>query len=295
VSSTASADEETDGSPVASIEAAAPDVVAGAQPVMETDQGMAAVVPDGTVATTSDASDGVAIDINDVGIVVVLPNADDAEMTDSGSDAITYDNGDGSSSAVFANSDSSVTFVSVVESPDSPVRYTYEYEGAELKQSPDGGVTLWSEGIQVGYLLTPWAVDASGQDVPTHYEVDGSKLTQVVDHMSGTYAYPIVADPTQNLGGNSLYSSVQLDINPSAATTIVRVTPAPNINWGRMPRSTGLAPYFAIVPSAYEGQKYQDQLVCHWVNAGYAKVPWNLDSWRPNVGYTATVLAACNP
>lgn len=291
----ASADAVAEDSTVETIEAAVPEVVARAEPVVETGDGLVAIVPEGTVSASPDASDGVAIDINEVEILVVLPSADHAEATDSEAEAFTYDNGDGSSSAVFANSDNSVTFVSVLESSDSPDRYTYEYQGVELRQSSDGGVTLWSEGVQVGYLLTPWAVDASGQDVPTHYEVEGGLLTQVVDHTSRTYEYPIVADPTQNLGGNSLYSNIKLDINPSTATTIVRVTPAPNINWVRMPRSTGLASYYALVPSAYEGQKYQDQLVCHWANAGYLKVPWNLDSWRPNVGYAATVLAACNP
>ncbi|MGO2752122.1 MAG: DUF2599 domain-containing protein [Pseudoclavibacter sp.] len=62
-----------------------------------------------------------------------------------------------------------------------------------------------------------------------------------------------------------------------------------------MSRSNGIPPYNSLVPSAYRGTKYHDQLVCHWGNAGYFKVPWNLDSWRPNVGYPATVAAACNP
>ncbi|HPY25050.1 MAG TPA: DUF2599 domain-containing protein [Mycobacterium sp.] len=44
-----------------------------------------------------------------------------------------------------------------------------------------------------------------------------------------------------------------------------------------------------------ESQKYRDQLICHVWNAARVKVPWNLDSWRPNVGYNATVLALCNP
>lgn len=53
--------------------------------------------------------------------------------------------------------------------------------------------------------------------------------------------------------------------------------------------------YKAIVPSNYESQKYRDQLICHVWNAARVKVPWNLDSWRPRVGYNATVLAWCNP
>lgn len=44
----------------------------------------------------------------------------------------------------------------------------------------------------------------------------------------------------------------------------------------------------------YEGQKWRDQLVCRIANA-WDQTPWNLDSWRPNVGHAATVFAKCNP
>lgn len=41
-----------------------------------------------------------------------------------------------------------------------------------------------------------------------------------------------------------------------------------------------------------------DQFLCHW---NYARVvepdkpSWNLEPWRPAVGYNATVAALCNP
>ncbi|MCX7537857.1 DUF2599 domain-containing protein [Corynebacterium sp. P5875] len=38
----------------------------------------------------------------------------------------------------------------------------------------------------------------------------------------------------------------------------------------------------------------KNQLSCHVSNAP-GKDPWNLESWRPDVGYSATVQAACNP
>ncbi|PZE34303.1 DUF2599 domain-containing protein [Curtobacterium sp. MCPF17_031] len=52
--------------------------------------------------------------------------------------------------------------------------------------------------------------------------------------------------------------------------------------------------YKTLVSSSYEGRKWRDQLVCHWANA-WNKTPWNLDAWRPDVGYTKTVIALCNP
>lgn len=48
-------------------------------------------------------------------------------------------------------------------------------------------------------------------------------------------------------------------------------------------------------PSSVHGRKFRDQLVCHLATVGYWKNPWNLEAWRPDVGYARTVLAACNP
>jgi Protein of unknown function (DUF2599) len=41
-----------------------------------------------------------------------------------------------------------------------------------------------------------------------------------------------------------------------------------------------------------------DQFECHWVFARLVdptKTSWNLEPWRPDVGYQATVAARCNP
>ncbi|WP_433597632.1 DUF2599 domain-containing protein [Nocardia sp. CA-135953] len=42
----------------------------------------------------------------------------------------------------------------------------------------------------------------------------------------------------------------------------------------------------------------RDQFVCHWVWARVVqpnKESWNLEPWRPAMGYQATVQASCNP
>lgn len=41
----------------------------------------------------------------------------------------------------------------------------------------------------------PWAYDANSKTVPTHYEVNGTKLTQIIEHKNGGFAYGITADP----------------------------------------------------------------------------------------------------
>ena len=42
----------------------------------------------------------------------------------------------------------------------------------------------------------------------------------------------------------------------------------------------------------------REQFLCHWTFARVvdpAKPSWNLEPWRPAVGYAATVAASCNP
>lgn len=43
-------------------------------------------------------------------------------------------------------------------------------------------------------------------------------------------------------------------------------------------------------------KKFYDQLICHPAS-GIARVKgtWNIDSWRPDVGWWRTILTGCNP
>jgi hypothetical protein len=61
----------------------------------------------------------------------------------------------------------------------------------------DGGsvAAVNSNGDPIAVTPAPWAVDATGANVPTHYEVRGNTLVQVVDHLDADYAYGIVVDP----------------------------------------------------------------------------------------------------
>lgn len=50
----------------------------------------------------------------------------------------------------------------------------------------------------------------------------------------------------------------------------------------------------SVTPTRYHTATIKNQLFCHIGNAHYRN-PWNLETWRPNVGLPATVAAACNP
>ena len=67
--------------------------------------------------------------------------------------------------------------------------------GTELYTIPDGRVSVGdAEGNLLAGVDAPWAVDATGKAVATHYTVDGTTLTQHLDYTADT-VFPVVADP----------------------------------------------------------------------------------------------------
>ena len=72
-----------------------------------------------------------------------------------------------------------------------------DFDGAAslVVDSAGGVVALDGSGQVVAAVDAPWARDANGTEVPTRFVVEGTTLTQVVDHTTATFAYPITADP----------------------------------------------------------------------------------------------------
>jgi hypothetical protein len=90
-------------------------------------------------------------------------------------------------------------FLAVLRSKSAPRDYTFRPtfgENTRVELRGNGGAAIFSadkkDAVEVA---PPWAVDANGRSVPTHFEVRGAALVQVVDHRAGNFAYPIVADP----------------------------------------------------------------------------------------------------
>lgn len=101
--------------------------------------------------------------------------------------------------------DGSVRLQTIVKSPSAPSTYTYAFGGdVELTLLDDGSVEVTetiADGVtaSVGLVDAPWAIDANGSAVPTHYTADDNSLTQYVDH-SAQHAYSVVADPKVSKG-----------------------------------------------------------------------------------------------
>ena len=124
-------------------------------------------------------------------------------------------------------------------------------------ESADPIVVVDKNNMLIAGFGEAWAKDANGKDMPTNYEIKDGSLIQKVDHNQPGVQYPVVADPY-----------LWIDLIDSA-------------EWLQRGINTNIG-------------GLRDQYICHQQFA-FFKDRWNLDEWRPDVSYPATVAAGCNP
>jgi hypothetical protein len=292
--------QDNDTDVLSAIQAAAPEVLDAVadngDPVEVTDA--AAVVESGDLTTTipDDASDGITIAAKgEEAISIGLPNAESAEEAhEEAPGIVSYDNGDGSTTVPVAKPDGSVQITTVIDGPEAPHEYEYPLDlpaGATLEQDGSGFVSILSaDGEFLGGVAPAWAKDATGNDVSTRYEIDGTTLTQIVAH-SASDAYPVVADPW--LGVDLISRTIW-----TSSLTTLQVYPT---DWGRnapiAARWAALAEVQTKTPGTREdSSSMKDQLLCHFDARIYdpGKTSWNIDTFRPYIVYTKLVFAKCN-
>lgn len=100
--------------------------------------------------------------------------------------------------------DGGLQMATIIHESKSPERFEYQLDIPDdaTTREDHGGVFIEDkDGKLIGGFTPPWAKDANGVDVPTHYVVEGNRLVQVVDHQEAkNIAYPIVADPIYRKG-----------------------------------------------------------------------------------------------
>lgn len=146
------------------------------------------------------AKGDVELSLGGFSLGIGLPNADESGAGEVlGDGTVVYPSAGESANAVVPT-DGGVQLLSVLESSEASQTYAYDLElpaGYRLETTPDGGAHVVGADGTAGVVFEPaWAVDAAGRSVPTHYTVQGSTLTQVVEHQGlDGVAYPVVADP----------------------------------------------------------------------------------------------------
>lgn len=148
----------------------------------------------------TDASEGVGLTAGDFSFRIGLPNADEAGSAARAEGGTTAYPSEGDSANAVVPVQGGVQLLSIIENEDAAETYSYPLElpdGYLLESTPDGGAQVVDARGTVKVVFEPaWAKDAAGVSVPTHYEVEGSTLTQVVEHRSvSDVSYPVVADP----------------------------------------------------------------------------------------------------
>lgn len=268
---------------------------------------------DSRIASTDSAEITLPVDPGDpityrVGtekLEITLPVASesaDAKVVDG---LVAYDNRDGSTTVPIPQEDGSLQISTVISGPSSPSAYTYELglpAGYELVPSDVGagiGIAAADQSDLLGVFAAPWATDSNGQSVPTHYEIQGTNLVQVVDHSAADYTYPIVADPWLN---QDLYYSPSLTSWNGAFK--VNVIPRQHgQDWA------GIATWWAHAdevndklaaryPTRPASQRWndnvQEQLYCHIAGLPLSLPEYNLEAARTFLYWESQVIYKCN-
>jgi hypothetical protein len=153
-------------------------------------------VPVAEIELPEDPSEGLALGA----LTVHLPGASAAEdaIALSG-DTVVYADASPGVTVAAEQFNGGVRALIVIDSPAAQTRYDFPMSGAQtVSLLPDGGVAIVAQDGLVTIVPPAWAKDAYGASVPTHYEVNGTTITQVVDHVGA--AYPVVADPEYTSG-----------------------------------------------------------------------------------------------
>jgi hypothetical protein len=169
---------------------------ATATPVVATRDDFTAAIGDGSVEIPRDSDDAVTASADGTSISLDIP-ARGTSATRVGGTVVYRGGTDASDLAVQAIPDGVRALVSINDA-SAPRTYEFPLSGdvARVDQNPDGSLILFdSAGNDLGTVDAPWALDANGNSVPTHFEVDGTTVVQVVDFSSQT-AFPVTADPS---------------------------------------------------------------------------------------------------
>jgi hypothetical protein len=169
--------------------------------------------------------------------------------------------------------DSTVQVATVISSADAPTRYDYDLgvpAGVSLELDGTGAVIVDETGHQIGSFAPPWAKEANGKAVATHYQVDRATLTLVVD-LSGDIAFPVVTDPTYTT--SSIYTSkaqvARIYKGMKAVGSLCAVIPLPyplSAYWG------GFAPAQAIEQAYWQGKRVRvDYISCGFNYCSYTE------------------------
>lgn len=262
----------------------------------------ASVTADSTTITVpANPEDGIQI-TDDSTVTVGLPFAEDATAAVIDEGVLVYDNGNGSVTAPVLKEEGAVQITTVINAPTAPQRYEYPIEipaGGSAEFIENTLSVLNADGSLALGIAPPWATDADGVAVPTHFEYANQVLTQVVDH-GDSYTYPIVADP---YAGKSLlkYANVKFVSKGAIVNTMPtahgREYSAPYLHHHHVAElKTRLGPNHYHRVDNKKGT-VREQFLCHVYGNLASPDEYNMEDWRPSKHWLLqlNLIDQCNP
>lgn len=157
-----------------------------------------------------DAASDAALSLPDGSrLTMGLPASGDA--TALGAHAAAFEGSSPATDVVVQKTAAGLRALISIDDPSAPERYAFPIGGdvASLERQDDGSVLARdADGAVIAELAVPWARDADGRSVPTHFEVDGTTVYQVVEHRGGGFTYGITADPWWNPFSWGIWSKI---------------------------------------------------------------------------------------
>jgi hypothetical protein len=197
--------------------------------------------------------------------------------------------------------DGSLAVLSMATSAKAPTNISYELDvpvGGTARLTGNQTVLITkADGSFHSLVAPPWAMDANGLSVKTSYKVNGSTLTQAVEHRVPGVVYPVVADPW---AGIDLISYFQWTGAGDSWAIHVHVTPMAGILWASGPQgplnlnNAGWAELVSKAGSYVNRATFGQQFLCHAYYAPSASgifggnTTWDLEHSR---GTTSNPLA----
>lgn len=298
----------------ASASESAPDTLDALQAVTAQSSEQSTAVLDNVANVGTSSIEDNAVDVTINGVAVVVPSdsdspiqIDSAQITLPTSAAgatevlqngvVEYSGSEGADTAVVVKDDGSVQIATVLSSEDAPESYVYDLalpDDVTWTETENGALLATdASGTLVLGVAPAWAVDANGDAVSTRYSLDGSQLTQIVEHRGDGYTYPIVADPW--LGAAIFQATAWYPSTPKAVAVVSA--------WGSAIHS-GLAQGGGIgawaagqailkgagwdelrgkIPAVNNKATYRQQYDCHVLGAytpWTGGSSWDLEGWR---------------
>ena len=149
--------------------------------------------PEDNSLTLSKGSSNATVAISIVGATTIEMN---------GAAAVTQSVDSGTSVISHVTPEGGIQLMSITQTATPQVKFAVETtipEGTSWQMQSDGSLHLIDPALPADQNIlmkaaAPWAVDANGTQLPTHYSVTAGSITQLVD--SSIAVFPVIADPS---------------------------------------------------------------------------------------------------